>query len=299
MLESVPQAGKTVVVAAPAWAVRPTADGSLTFYSQRFGEAFHAREGAWQEAWEKFVWPCRLKERARARSRLRLLDVCYGLGHNTAAALSAIWQAHPDCQVEWVGLELEPAVARQATATGAITAPTPVPELLAALARDHQLQTPHFRGQLRPGDARRRLPSNWQADAILLDPFSPPRCPSLWTVEFLSALARCLAPDGWLATYSRAAAIRSALQQAGLYVGATPGRDRRSVGTLANWRGCQLPALPPQEWEHLQTRAAVPYRDPQLQDTDESIRWRRRQAQQASPLETTSQWKKRWQRATR
>jgi tRNA U34 5-methylaminomethyl-2-thiouridine-forming methyltransferase MnmC len=48
------------------------------------------------------------------------------------------------------------------------------------------------------------------------------------------------------------------------------------------------------ETEHLQTRAAVPYRAPILSDNTEVIINRRQQEQQPSSLEPTSPWRKRW-----
>ncbi len=50
------------------------------------------------------------------------------------------------------------------------------------------------------------------------------------------------------------------------------------------------------EKEHLLTRAAIPYRDPQLKDSAEAILKRRQLEQQASSLEPTSRWRKRWHR---
>jgi tRNA U34 5-methylaminomethyl-2-thiouridine-forming methyltransferase MnmC len=49
------------------------------------------------------------------------------------------------------------------------------------------------------------------------------------------------------------------------------------------------------EQEHLQTRAAVPYRDPNLSDRPEVILQRHQQEQQRSTLESTSSWRRRWQ----
>lgn len=48
------------------------------------------------------------------------------------------------------------------------------------------------------------------------------------------------------------------------------------------------------EKEHLLTRAAIPYRDPQLSDPTDVILMRRQQEQQTSCLEPTSRWRKRW-----
>ena len=53
------------------------------------------------------------------------------------------------------------------------------------------------------------IPDGVRFDLILLDAFSPQRCPELWSEEFLGALARRLEPQGRLLTYSRSAACRN------------------------------------------------------------------------------------------
>ncbi|MBD2160302.1 hypothetical protein H6F46_06295 [Limnothrix sp. FACHB-1083] len=318
--------------------IEPTADGSVTFRSERFGETFHSRQGAWQEALSKFVEPTHLPQRATSQPVIRILDVCYGLGYNTAAALTALWALNPACAVEWVGLELDPvatraalpyllATARSAGAALGLAEPIlgAIAQLLTDLAEQGQAAwpapasvtpkfstpelitpelitspspTPQFRGQLLWGDARQTLrpvlDRSFRADAVFLDPFSPPRCPQLWTVEFLGMVSRCLAPDGRLATYSCAAAVRSALLAAGLQLGATVPFGRRWPGTVAAFVPLDLPPLSAQEQEHLQTKAAVPYRDPHLTDDAATILDRKNQEQARSPLEPTSRWKRRW-----
>jgi tRNA U34 5-methylaminomethyl-2-thiouridine-forming methyltransferase MnmC len=52
--------------------------------------------------------------------------------------------------------------------------------------------------------------------------------------------------------------------------------------------------LSPIELEHLQTRAAVPYRDPGLGDEAGAIVARREQEQRSSELEVSRSWRRRW-----
>jgi tRNA U34 5-methylaminomethyl-2-thiouridine-forming methyltransferase MnmC len=275
-----------------------TADGSYTFFSTQFGEAYHSQFGARQEAEFKFVEPTQLRQKARERSCLRLLDVCYGLGYNTAAALAAIWEVNPNCRVEIIGLELDPAIPQAAIAHRLLDGWMPLVPQLTQLATTHQVTTDRLQAKLLLGDARQTIQtlqaSDFRADAIFLDPFSPPTCPQLWTVEFLTCVARCLHTSGILATYSCAAAVRTALQAVGLKIGSTSPVGRRSPGTVACWSDSALPALSKEELEHLHTRAAIPYRDPQLCDSAEIICQRRVQEQQTSPLEPTSRWRKRF-----
>lgn len=282
-----------------------TADGSFTFFSQEFGEAFHSHFGAKQESFLKFVSPTQINLAAQ-KPVLRLLDICYGLGYNTAAALQTIWAVNPNCYVELIGLELDLAVPQAAMEHHLLDnwnyEYTPI---LRQLACEQQAQTERLNARLFIGDARRDISRlhqlGFQADAIFLDPFSPPQCPQLWTVEFIKQVAMCLHSDGILATYSCAAAVRTALLAAGLQIGSTPPVGRRSPGTVAaHPRNPQreahsaLPPLSPEEHEHLLTRAAIPYRDPQLNDPAPVILQRRQQEQQASSLEPTSHWRKRW-----
>lgn len=287
-----------------------TKDGSFTFFSEEFNEAFHSVYGAKQEAEIKFVIPTRLREIAQTQSQIKLLDICYGLGYNSAAALSAIWQVNPQCQIELIGLEITADVPQSAIAHNLLSSwQNPIPELLATLATDSQVKHPLLSAQLLLGDARQTIQKlsqqSWQADAIFLDPFSPPKCPQLWTVEFIALVAQCLKPTGRLATYSCAAAVRTALSLAGLQYGSTPGMGRKSPGTVACFPPltkkeimCEynLPPLSLQEKEHLQTRAAIPYQDIYLSSSAEKIIEERQRKQALSSLGSTSQWKKRWQK---
>ncbi|HHP7230497.1 MAG TPA: tRNA (5-methylaminomethyl-2-thiouridine)(34)-methyltransferase MnmD [Xenococcaceae cyanobacterium] len=282
-----------------------TEDGSYTFFSDTFQEAFHSYHGAKQEAEIKFILPTQIRDLARTRDSIRILDICYGLGYNSAAALAAIWQVNPDCYVELIGLEITAEVPQQAIANNLLTLwQQPIPHLLLELANNYQVTTSRLQGSLLLGDARETIQilgqKQWQADAIFLDPFSPPKCPQLWTVEFIAKVAQCLKPTGKLATYSRAAAVRTALALAGLQFSSTLAKQRQSPGTVASWQEIQISpnslisSLSPQEQEHLQTRAAIPYRDIYLRDPAEVIQKRRSQEQINCDLEPTSQWKKRW-----
>jgi len=283
----------------PPFTPQATGDGSWTFFSQDFGELFHSHHGAKQEAKKKFVEPTRLAQQG-VKGEVCLLDICYGLGYNSASALETLWSANPQCEVSWVGLELDRRVAEMAIAHNFHDNwPHPINPIVSQLARTRGATTPQFTGTLHIGDARQTLQAviaqGFQADAIFLDPFSPPTCPQLWTVEFLALVAQVLKPEGYLATYSCAASVRAALRLAGLAIGTTSPVGRKSPGTLARFCSDDLIPLSQKEQEHLQTRAAIPYRDPTLTDMPEVIHQRRQQEQQASSLEPSSHWKKRWQ----
>ncbi|AGY60037.1 tRNA (5-methylaminomethyl-2-thiouridine)(34)-methyltransferase MnmD [Gloeobacter kilaueensis] len=275
-----------------SWSPVLTADGSFTFYSAEFEQAFHSTSGARQEALHKFVLPSGLLDRP---APIRVLDICYGLGYNSAALLDALWQVRPAVRVEILALERDLTIPRAAWGKGWLAGWPRAEMLLGHLAQTGAVETEPLAARLIVGDARQtiqQVPPAW-ADGIFLDPFSPERCPMLWSVEFLRLVARRLQPDGTLVSYACGAAARRALQLGGLFVGSTKPVGRRSPGTVANHRG-GLPPLSRREEEHLLTRAAVPYRDPDLNADAVTLQQRRAAEQAGSALEPTSRWKRRW-----
>ncbi|MBG0744414.1 hypothetical protein FLX35_09170 [Cylindrospermopsis raciborskii LB2897] len=281
-----------------------TKDGSLTFFSGEFQESFHSLYGAKQESFLKFVIPTQVPLFAQT-GNIKILDVCYGLGYNTAVALESIRGENASCRVEIIGLESDPLVPQAAICHNVFADWHQEYKLiLKEIAFKHCYQDDNLSVRLIINDGRKSiqeiLSSGFLADVIFLDPFSPPHCPQLWTVEFIEQIALCLQPGGLLATYSCAAAVRTALISAGLIIGSTTPVGRRTPGTIAGYAPHQHKyitetyPLGTAEIEHLKTRAAIPYRDPQLQDEAPDIMKRREQEVLTSTLESTSQWRKRW-----
>ena len=285
------------------WTPQLTRDGSFTFFSTAFGESFHSGQGAKSEAFAKFAGVTDLVGRSR-QPTLRLLDVCYGLGYNSAAAIETIWESNPQCNIRLYALELDNTVAIGATTPALLDSWTlEVQEILKDLATTQIAQREYLTAHLLIGDARSTIQElsqqGFQADAIFFDPFSPRKCPELWTVEFFRAVGQCLAPDGILATYSRSASVRSAMRSAGFAIGSIPvgpnaALGEWSQGTVAAHPGMSLPTLSEMECDHLETRAGVAYRDPSLVGTRAEILTRHEEDQRLDGLRSTSSWRRKW-----
>ena len=292
-----------------------TADGSLSLHSDHFDEAFHSSAGALDEAEAKFVRPAEL-ERFSPACELKLLDVCFGLGYNSAAVMRALPETNPPW-LQWWGMEVDQRPLEWALNHQLFCDlwPGAVLQRLGQLHQSGNWNDCGGQGTMLWGDARQNLktlPSSCQLDLILLDAFSPGRCPQLWSEEFLGALASRLAPGGRLLTYCRAAAVRSSLRRAGLTLRSllpTTGQGIEwSSGTLAvnpletaplAAEGPGWTSLSAMEEEHLNTRASVPYRDPKGIDEARIILHRREREQQSCDLESTSAWQRRWARIRR
>jgi tRNA U34 5-methylaminomethyl-2-thiouridine-forming methyltransferase MnmC len=261
-------------------------DGSFSLYSRGVREGFHSAAGALREAHEKFVVPAALERFAPGR-QLVVAEVAVGTGTNTAAMLAA--SAAAGLELDWWGLELDRRPLALALADPGFRAQWP-----AAVIERLEVLTSGPR--LRFGDGRHRLPEllgplGARCDLVLLDAFSPLRCPQLWSLEFLERLVRLLRPDGRLLTYSSAAAVRRCLLDLGLDVQAIRpaegGSGRWSAGTVAGVAPLAphpaLRPLEPFERDHLASRAGLPYRDPTGNATAVEILERRRREQEQSP----------------
>ena len=246
------------------WTLELTGDGSPTLVHGGHGQACHSEVGAWREAVERYVVPCRLPERAAGGGCVRLLDVGTGPGWNLAAALDAVEGAGGLLEV-WT-LESDPSVIRTAIERfdeGPFARRyAPVREALArALELDDEVPFgDRSRLRLLVGDATRKIRTlDRRFDAVFLDPFSPRVEPELWHPAFLAELASRMAPGSRLSTYSVRHQVAAALFAAGLRVGPGPRVGTKS-GTLATPDG-ELPPLPERARRRVERRAEVLRRD--------------------------------------
>jgi tRNA U34 5-methylaminomethyl-2-thiouridine-forming methyltransferase MnmC len=215
-----------------------TEDGSITYFSPEFDETFHSEYGAVKEVLEQFIEPCGLIELAQKGVPIRLINSCYGLGYNSAAAIEAVLTTNPTCPIEIYTMELDPLVIQQASQENVLSPWPKAHSLLGSLPEITEVQSGSLTFHLLLGDARQRItdiPRGW-ANAVFHDPFSPTACPELWTVEFFQALAQVMSPEGILSTYSSSAAARKAMLEAGFTLGTGLRRPQSPQYDCGSWR---------------------------------------------------------------
>lgn len=214
--------------------VEPTADGSLTLQSERFGQSYHSRHGARTESLHVFLgagWEHKLAL-ASSNAPLRILEMGLGTGLNallTLAAQRALPQGRRPA-LTYVALEPHPV-------------PTHVLEQLNvaedAGVRPEDVDALHARPEApRHGvnwdeeSSFLRLRDTWQEfvkstpqefDLIYFDAFAPNSQPELWTEQRFREAYDLLAPEGVLVTYCSKGDVRRAMESAGLLVEKLPG----------------------------------------------------------------------------
>ncbi len=280
----------------------------------RYKERFHDIGGAIKESINKFLLPAQLEHFSNTE-KIVVLDVCMGMGYNTGCILENLLPSNK--KIEWHGLEIDQRplnIALNEKKFQEIWSPK-VLDFFYCLNKSGKWTEGFNEGTIHWGDARRKIheiQDSVKFDLILIDPFSPQKCPELWSQEFISILTERLSSEGRLITYSTAASIRTSFISSGLKIySIVPSIDyqnkwssgtvamRKDIGQYFISKDSQLKDLSAREVEHLATRSSIPYRDPTGQGNSKEIISTRKVEQSKSQLIKTSAWRKRWNSAQR
>ncbi len=212
-----------------------TLDGSVTFHNEQFDESYHSRTGAKEQAVKKYAEPCHVAELAK-RGYIKILDICFGLGYNTAAAIDVALATNPDCKIDIVGLEIDKEILQTILElSNSFQCFDMIKEAVKFNLREHKTyEHNNIKIKIKLGDAIETIKQlQGDFDAVFLDPFSPKKCPSLWTKEFFENIYKVMAPNAILATYSCARVVRDNLRAVGFEVKDGPSVGRRGPSTNA------------------------------------------------------------------
>lgn len=69
-----------------------TDDGSVGLYSKEVDDIYHSKFGALSEAYEKFIFPAKIDEFLKTNNKIKVLDICFGIGYNSKAFLNFYFQ---------------------------------------------------------------------------------------------------------------------------------------------------------------------------------------------------------------
>lgn len=216
-----------------------TSDGSITFHSEQYDEHYHSTSGALTEAHKKYAEVCKVYD----RKEVDILDICFGLGYNSAAAIDRF----EGSRISIVGLEIYEGIIKEIERMGH-EYPFECINIMMEVARKGHYKGPadtrkvevmrkegEAEVRLIMGDARDTIKTleDGSFDCVFHDPFSPRKNPELWTKEFFDEVYRVLRKGGMVATYSCARTVRDNLKAAGFTVKDGPIVGRRSPGTAA------------------------------------------------------------------
>lgn len=195
-----------------------TGDNSVTFRNKEYDECYHTKSGAIEESFEKYAKPCKIKD------GMKVLDICFGIGYNTLAAIHT-------ADVEVIALENDKEILKKIEE---VKVPEELKQDYEKIKQAAKALSYQDKIKIILGDARETITQlNQKFDAVFLDPFSPKKCPELWTESFMKEIVKRMNPGAILATYSCARVVRENLKKAGLIIKDGPCIGRRSPSTLA------------------------------------------------------------------
>lgn len=209
-----------------------TADNTETFLNEEVGEAYHSYTGAVEEAFKKYAIPCKIKELAK-KGNLKILDICFGMGYNSAAAIDTALKENPDCQIEIIALENDKEIINKIQEVN----PPIKSYFLFKKINNLKLKEKNISITILLGDARETIKKlkDDSFDTVFLDPFSPKTAPEMWNINFFKEIFRIIKKDKILATYTCARIARDNLKEAGFSYDDGPIVGRRGPGTIA-WK---------------------------------------------------------------
>lgn len=286
-----------------------TLDGSFTLKHKLDDdtEKMHNDNGAIIESVEKFLKPSEFD----FSQDIKMLDICSGLGYNTAVVLDAFINFKSSNNVD-SKIQIDLIEISKETLSAALLVPEPlhthrivknliknqlikekylepdflidfddIPKVSSDLNHisfddiDSQISKDVILNQF-IDDARKtvkKLEKN-SYDFIFLDPFSPIKTPELVSVEFIRELSELIKKDGLLVTYTSSAAVRSALFDNGFYIGEGPIFGRSNGGTLASLLNDNIKTrIPSQDERNIAfSDVGIPFRDEMLNLTSKEIK---------------------------
>ena len=193
-------------------------DGTNTLFSVEFDEPYHStKDGALHESLEKHVKPALAL--SKEKTKLTILDICFGLGYNTFSTLHHIKTQGLKTKVHILSPEFDEELVRSLDSFDFPSEFDDIKPIIKAVSQDLYYEDEQFKIEILLGDARKSIPKiKEKVDIIYQDAFSPAQNPLLWTTEHFSDIRNICKEDALLTTYSTAAAIRLGLYENGFYI---------------------------------------------------------------------------------
>jgi len=188
-------------------------DGTNTLFSKEFNEPYHStKDGALHESLEKHVKPAlALTEN---KTKLTILDICFGLGYNTFATLYYIKKQKLSTKVHVLSPEFDEGLVRSLNTFDYPPEFENIKHIIKAISQDLYYEDEQLKIEILLGDARKSIPKiKEKIDIVYQDAFSPAHNPLLWTTEYFTDIRDICKEDAILTTYSTAASIRLGLYE--------------------------------------------------------------------------------------
>lgn len=201
-----------------------SSDGSYTLFNDKYQESYHSlKDGAMNETLCKHILPT--FKYAKLSKKIRVLDICFGLGYNTFFTLKYFLSLHSSQILEIYSPEKDKLLLPKLLDFSypqeiANFEEIALKEILHSLLHTGAFTQSSYRLECFIGDAIEyitQFPKDF-FDIIYQDAFSPSKNPELWSEEYFALLYEKLSENGVISTYSQSAMVRDNAKRAGFFV---------------------------------------------------------------------------------
>jgi len=194
-----------------------TNDGSNTLYSKKYKQHFHdIKTGAIKESLIKHIIPT--FDYHKNKSKLKILDICFGLGYNTLSTIYYIKKNSLDIQLEIFSPELDLDLIKSLIKFDYPKEFDDIKHIVFELSKNFKYEDENIKIELFIGDAREYIKTLDSIDIIYQDAFSSEVNRELWSVEYFKDIYKISSKDCVLSTYSIATSVRLSLNEAGFEI---------------------------------------------------------------------------------
>lgn len=205
---------------------RLSEDGSFTLFNVKYQESYHSlKDGAVRETIQKHVLPPIQYLDVLKRPKIRILDICFGLGYNSFFSIFYYLKMGYGGELEIYSPEKDYNLFSDLLK---LTYPQEISwldgekitDVLMALKKKSIYAKNQWKIECFWGDALDYLNffEDEFFDVIYQDAFSPDKNPELWSKEYFQTLTRVLRDDGVITTYSQKSLVKNVLKGLGFYV---------------------------------------------------------------------------------
>lgn len=203
-----------------------SADGSYTLFNENYQENYHSlKDGAINETMQKHVLPPLNYLDLMSRPKIRILDICFGLGYNSFFTIYALLLRQYCGEIEIYSPEKDSEIFAKLLK---MTYPREIltldgvelKRILSILKDRGKYSQNQWKIQCYMGEALEYLKKFDFGffDVIYQDAFSPQKNPELWNEEYFSKLFALLKDDGMVTTYSQSRQVSDIVKKTGFYV---------------------------------------------------------------------------------
>lgn len=201
-----------------------TKDGSVSYFNEEFQEHYHSITGAKEEALEKHAKIALnfFKNDGMPEKKISILDFCFGLGYNSFIFIEELRKIDKDIEIEVIGIENDLEIISEGK------------KLFKELLDKYVYSDDKVNLRVEIGDAKEEIKKlDMKFDVCFFDPFSPTKCPDLWSEDVFKDVFKLMDKNSILTTYSCARKVRENLKKAGFIVKDGPYVKRYAPSTIA------------------------------------------------------------------